>query len=51
MKCSECDSDAGELVEVVYTDDAAETIALCGDCRDEFADAELINEVEIAEGE
>ena len=51
MNCSECDSDLGELVEVVYTDDAAETIALCEDCQDEFVDAELINDVEVAEGE
>ncbi|QLD90305.1 hypothetical protein HWV07_15185 [Natronomonas salina] len=51
MNCSECDSDTDKLVEVVYTDDAAETIALCEDCQDEFADAELINRVEVAEGE
>lgn len=51
MDCSECDSDTGESVRVVYTDDATEEIVLCDDCREEFTDAELINEVETVEGE
>lgn len=51
MDCSECDSDAGERVEVVYTDDAAEEIVLCDDCREQFTDAQLIDEVEVAESE
>ena len=51
MECIECDSDTGELVTVEYTDDAAEEVVLCDDCREEFTDAELINEVEAAETE
>ena len=51
MGCSECDSDTGDLVRVEYTDDTAEEVVLCADCREEFTDAELINEVEAAETE
>lgn len=51
MNCSECDSDTGERVKVVYTDDAAEEIVLCDGCREQFTDAQLIDDVETAEGE
>lgn len=51
MDCSECNSDTGDRVKVVYTDDAAEEIVLCDDCREQFTDAQLIDEVEAAESE
>lgn len=51
MECEECNSNSGELVEVEYTDDATETLALCEDCRAEFTDAELINGVGTVENE
>jgi len=51
MECGECSDSQGELVSIEYTDGTTETIALCETCRAEFADGDLVSDIELLEVE
>jgi protein-arginine kinase activator protein McsA len=51
MECGECSDNQGELVSIEYTDGTTETIALCETCRAEFADGDLVSDIELLEVE
>lgn len=51
MDCGECSDNQGERVSVEYTDGTTETIALCETCREQFADGDLVSDIDPVEVE
>ena len=51
MDCRECTENQGELVSVEYTDGTTESIRLCGTCREQYADGDLVSDIEPVEVE
>lgn len=45
MACEECGADGAEPVRVEYVEAGAETLRLCADCREQFADGDLVADV------
>lgn len=45
MACVECGADGAEPVRVEYVEAGAETLRLCEDCREQFADGDLVADV------
>lgn len=46
MECEECGSEEVANVVVEFTDGAEREIPLCDDCRDDYRDGNLVEEVE-----
>lgn len=51
MDCRECTEKQGEPVSVEYTDGTTETIPLCETCREQYADGDLVSDIEPVEVE
>ena len=51
MDCGECSDNPGEPVSVEYTDGTTETIALCETCHEQFAEGDLVSDIEPVEVE
>lgn len=49
MDCSECGTGDAALTKVKYEVDKTETIPLCADCRDEFQDGGLVEEISLVD--
>lgn len=49
MECDECGTGDAELTNVDHEVDGAETIPLCADCRDEFEDGGLVEDVSLVD--
>lgn len=47
MQCVECDADGADPVRVEYVEAASETLRLCADCIDRYADGDLVTDVTV----
>ena len=45
MECTECGTDGAERVRIEYVEATTERLSLCGSCREEFEDGDLVTDV------